>query len=93
MFSKQEAATQSNVFKGKHVRLDDEEEDEPELSEEEIEDEEDGEEEDEEESESDEEDSELKQELNKMSFEDVQKLQNKIGLKKYDIIFFIKKLD
>ena len=26
----------------------------------------------------------LKMELNKMSFEDIQKLQNKLGLKKYD---------
>lgn len=31
----------------------------------------------------DEEPSELKKELNKMSFEEVQKLQNKLGLKKY----------
>ena len=82
MFSRNKTKVEEKtVVKGKHTRLDEDEEIEESESSDAAESDED------EEQEASEEDentlqSGLKQELNKMSFEDVQKLQNKIGLKK-----------
>jgi hypothetical protein len=85
MFSKVQE-TEKKIIKGKHTRLDDDNDDDDELVEEEEDDEltESESLSQEEEEEEDVLQSGLKQELNKMSFEEVQKLQNKLGLKKYE---------
>jgi hypothetical protein len=83
MFSKVQE-TEKKIIKGKHTRLDDDDDDElvDELEDDELTESESLSQEEEEEE--DVLQSGLKQELNKMSFEEVQKLQNKLGLKKYE---------
>jgi hypothetical protein len=87
MFSRPKE-TEEKIVKGKHTRLDDDDDDEVEELEEDDDELTESESLSQEEEEEEEEDflqSGLKQEINKMSFEEVQKLQNKLGLKKYEI--------
>ena len=88
MFSRSKVEEEKKVVKGKHTKLDDDDEEieEEELTES-VENISDGYEE-EDEGVEDVLQSGLKKELNKMSFEEVQKLQNKLGLKKYAFLLF-----
>jgi hypothetical protein len=93
MFSRNRGAVEKDVvenekkiLKGKHIRLDEDDDEVGQLSDDDDNNESENDDDDGDECSSDDEEDELqsglKQELNKMSFEDVQKLQNKLGLKK-----------